>query len=342
MLVLVSHGFFFTGRVDGIGRVGVNLFFFISGILVFQSLARMAAIPAWEKTGKFWMRRFRRLYPALLAYVLAMCPVAYLAQNLRDLPPNHDFGSYLSTTPWVLAYLVNYRIASAPMALGHLWSLACEMQFYLLSPLIVWLAGRYGIRKMIVFTIVLIMLTSLGLLQPILKARFPVVGEWKYHFEFAVWPMMAGFYCEFQGEWLKRFPKVLLETAYWLGIVASLFGFVSMLAGKDAKNIVIASGALLLGTCYVSYLSGRCFSRRTGTALKWLGERTYSIYLWQQPLTICGFLPYFLHPVGAVMATGFGAVWFNIFEQPFISKSRGKDISELTGRPVAKHTHQFQ
>ena len=37
LLVLISHGFFFTDRVNGIGRVGVNLFFFISGILVFRS-----------------------------------------------------------------------------------------------------------------------------------------------------------------------------------------------------------------------------------------------------------------------------------------------------------------
>ena len=37
VLVLISHGFFFTDRVNGIGRVGVNLYFFISGILVFRT-----------------------------------------------------------------------------------------------------------------------------------------------------------------------------------------------------------------------------------------------------------------------------------------------------------------
>lgn len=38
ILVLISHGFYFTGRVAGAGRIGVNLFFFISGILTFRSL----------------------------------------------------------------------------------------------------------------------------------------------------------------------------------------------------------------------------------------------------------------------------------------------------------------
>ena len=42
VLVLISHGFYFTDRVNGLGRVGVNLFFFISGILVFRSLSRIA------------------------------------------------------------------------------------------------------------------------------------------------------------------------------------------------------------------------------------------------------------------------------------------------------------
>src|ERR1017187_3206295 len=66
ILVLISHGFFFTDRVNGIGRVGVNLFFFISGILVFRSLSRAKAKTDWERAKSFWGRRLRRLYPAML------------------------------------------------------------------------------------------------------------------------------------------------------------------------------------------------------------------------------------------------------------------------------------
>ena len=69
VLVLISHGFFLTNRVNGIGRVGVNLFFFISGILIFRSLSRSRAATAWERTRSYWWRRLRRLYPALLAAV---------------------------------------------------------------------------------------------------------------------------------------------------------------------------------------------------------------------------------------------------------------------------------
>src|ERR1035438_2389048 len=56
VLVLISHGFFFTDRVNGIGRVGVNLFFFISGILVFRSLSRSRAASPWERPRSYWWR----------------------------------------------------------------------------------------------------------------------------------------------------------------------------------------------------------------------------------------------------------------------------------------------
>src|SRR4051812_6754778 len=72
VFVLISHGLFFTNKVHGIGRVGVNLFFFISGILVFRSLSRERGATWWDSARHFWRRRVRRLYPALLAYVVLM------------------------------------------------------------------------------------------------------------------------------------------------------------------------------------------------------------------------------------------------------------------------------
>ena len=53
--------------------------------------------------------------------------------------------------------------------------------------------------------------------------------------------------------------------------------------------------------------------------MRWLGLRTYSIYLWQQPLTLCMFLPNFLHPVGALISVALGGIWFHFLERPFLS-----------------------
>ena len=149
VFVLISHGFSFTGRVQGLGRVGVNLFFFISGVLVFRSLSRPRENSGWALTRGFWKRRARRLYPALATYVLAMFPV--VITWLRWLGgPDSEWGRFLRGVPFALGYVVNYWPAS-PISLAHLWSLSCEMQFYLLAPGIFLLGGQTVVRRHLVW-----------------------------------------------------------------------------------------------------------------------------------------------------------------------------------------------
>jgi peptidoglycan/LPS O-acetylase OafA/YrhL len=313
VLVLISHGFFFTDRVNGIGRVGVNLFFFISGILVFRSLSRTRAATGWERTRSFWWRRFRRLYPAMITYTLAMLPLAWLLQHRPNLPPGSDFISFLEAVPLAVTYSVNYF--ETPMSIGHMWSLACEMQFYLLAPVIYILGGKTETRKHLVFGFLLVVLVGLGLAQPF-------IGKWKYHFEFAVWPMMLGFCCEYKRLAFQRIPPVLVTWILWLSVAVCSACVVVMLIYTEMKPVVVATGALLLAPCLMAYLFGRPTPGAAGRAMKWMGERTYSIYLWQQPFTICNFLPNLLHPAGAVMAAAVGGVWFHFFERPFLSAGR--------------------
>jgi peptidoglycan/LPS O-acetylase OafA/YrhL/lysophospholipase L1-like esterase len=324
VLVLVSHGFFYTDRVNGIGRVGVNLFFFISGILVFRSLSRTRAGTTWEWTRAYWWRRLRRLYPALLAYVLAMLPLAWLLQHRPNLAPMSDFGSYLKTMPLALTATINYY-DSATWSLGHLWSIACEMQFYLLAPLIFLLGGMAIKRRDLTFGFLLVVLLALGLAQPF-------IGKWKYHFEFAVWPMMLGFCCEYKRDWFLQIPRLLVTLVLWLGVAVCGASFCVMIFYPEMKPLVVATGALLLVPCFLAYLFGRPMGNTGGPAMKWLGERTYSIYLWQEPLTICGYLPVALQPLGALVSTAVGGVWFHLFERPFLSKSRGHLEEKSSGQ----------
>lgn len=272
LMVLISHGFFFTDRVNGIGRVGVNLFFFISGILVFRSLSRTRAKTSWERTISFWRRRLRRLYPALLTYTLAMLPVVWLLRRRPNLPPGSDFATYLKGMPLAFSYMVNYF--EVPMSLGHLWSLACEMQFYLLAPVIYLLGGVAERRRLAVFGVLLMVLMGMGLAQPF-------IGKWKYHFEFAVWPMMLGFCCEYERDYFRKVPKLWVTVLLWCSMGISGAILCATVFGIEVKSLVIATGALLLLPCLMAYLFGRPMSGVFGRAMRWLGERTYSIYLWQ-------------------------------------------------------------
>ena len=316
VLVLISHGFFFTDRVNGLGRVGVNLFFFISGILVFRSLSRSRAKTDWERTRSYWWRRLRRLYPALLAYVLAMLPLVWLLQHRPNLPADSDFGSYLKAMPLAFTASINYS-GNVPWSLGHLWSVACEMQFYLLAPLVFIAGGATERRRNLVFGMVLLVLAGLGASQPF-------VGNGKYHFEFAVWPMMLGFCCEYKRDCFRRIPSMLATLIFWTGTGAGGLSLLLMLFGLELKLAVVASGAMLLVPCLMAYLFGRPLPGMVGCWLKWLGERTYSIYLWQEPFTICNFLPSVMQPIGALVSVAVGGAWFHFFERPFLSSSRRK------------------
>jgi peptidoglycan/LPS O-acetylase OafA/YrhL len=303
-LVLVSHGLYFTGHVHGAGRVGVNLFFFISGLLVFRSLAA----PGRGGAPAFWWRRLRRLYPALAAYVALTLPLTIAGDRAG------------AAIPSALGYLVNYWPAPPTLLLGHLWSIACEMQFYAVAPIVFLLGAPTAFRRGLVWGGLLCVLLALGVAAPVLDPA----GVHKYHFEYAVWPMMLGFCCEYRKEWFRGLPRFVSTVC--LGLF--LGGLSLMVLGLETKELVIACGTLGLVPCLTAYLSGDELGGAAGRLLAWLGQRTYSIYLWQQPLTIGGLLPVALHPFGAAVSVLVGALSFNVFERPFLTARRRRDLAD--------------
>ncbi len=134
--------------------------------------------------------------------------------------------------------------------------------------------------------------------------------------------MMLGFCCEYRREWFSRLPEKLVTAVLWSSGPICAATVLLMLAGLEMKLVVVAVGAWLLAPCLVAYLYGRPVPGSAGTSLRWLGERTYSIYLWQQPFTLCEYLPSILHPLGAAIAVAVGGVWFHFFERPFLSSNR--------------------
>ncbi len=320
LLVLVSHGFYFTGRVSGIGRVGVNLFFFISGLLVYRSLVRSSAPDFTGRAIGFWKSRIRRLYPALLGYLILGIPLTFLLQDIPTAAPDGRLADYLHTLPRAMAYGMNFAAAPVPAALHHLWSLSTEVQFYLLGPLIFWAGGTALSRRRWVWGTLLGVLMAIGMAQP----RF---GELvKYYFQFSVWPMMLGFVAEAARPQFETFCRVVAKPALVLSVFALLLSMGLMMLGTKAKVVVIAIGAAMIFPCYCAYVAGIAIEGPFGRLLTWLGSRTYSIYLWQQPFTLCGYLPPVMHPVGAILACGVGAVSFRWLEAPFMRRRGGRAV----------------
>ena len=129
-----QHGGPGLGPIGRGGFLGVDVFFVLSGYLITALLLDEHVRTSTIALGRFWARRARRLFPALLVLlVLASVIGAFLDSAARR-------RSFLDDLPYVLAYVQNWHIVfghpSIHASVGHTWSLAVEEQFYLVWPIV--------------------------------------------------------------------------------------------------------------------------------------------------------------------------------------------------------------
>ncbi|MGB6058359.1 MAG: acyltransferase family protein [Microthrixaceae bacterium] len=140
LLVLLSH---FSPDIAPGGFLGVDLFFLLSGFLITSLLVAEVESSGAVSLRGFWLRRARRLFPALLAVVGAVLAVTWMAA------PDDEVHRVGADGLAAVFYVANWRfivsgesyirqfLDSAPSPLRHTWSLAIEEQFYLVWPLVV-------------------------------------------------------------------------------------------------------------------------------------------------------------------------------------------------------------
>jgi peptidoglycan/LPS O-acetylase OafA/YrhL len=150
LLVVLSH---FTPDLAPGGFLGVDLFFVLSGFLITSLLVAEHRSSGSVRLGNFWVRRARRLFPALLVVLAAVAVVSAIRD---DGPTQHQVGLDGLAS---LFYVANWRfiatgqsyvmqfVDGGPGPLRHMWSLAIEEQFYLLWPLVVLGLGTVLARR---------------------------------------------------------------------------------------------------------------------------------------------------------------------------------------------------
>jgi peptidoglycan/LPS O-acetylase OafA/YrhL len=144
-LAVIGVLLFHDNKLIG-GYLGVDLFFVLSGFLITSLL-----LAEWKGTERidlkaFWIRRARRLFPALLALLVGVAAFA------RTFAETSERGKIRADGLWTLGYLANWHsifsgksyweLFRSPSPLEHTWSLAIEEQFYVLWPLLVALVLR--------------------------------------------------------------------------------------------------------------------------------------------------------------------------------------------------------
>jgi len=257
------------------GSAGVPIFFVISGYCIHRGAAfRLAQDPHYRlDAGNFWMRRFARIYPVLLAALLLT--LALDAISLQLPPVNHkirEIGLY--------PFLVN--LFSLQGVAGHtygsngaLWTLSLEVQFYAIYPLLFALRRRFGINAIVV-GVALVNIVSALVLERHDIQFFP-----SYWFSW----MLGAWIAEAQaGATRVRPPR---SARLWYGL-AALF----TLAGCGAFYVGQYLAFQLWAIGFACYLYKALETRRAaaGSApmrvLSRLGDFSFSLYLIHLPLFV--------------------------------------------------------
>ena len=131
------------------GFLGVEVFFVISGYLITLLLLAESEQSGSISLGQFWMRRFRRLLPALWVMVVGVVVFASLFQReMLGTLRGDVVAALLYGFNWFQVWNgTSYFTSFEFVPLRHLWSLAVEEQFYLVWPLVMLLVARLGRRK---------------------------------------------------------------------------------------------------------------------------------------------------------------------------------------------------
>lgn len=280
------------------GFVGVDVFFVISGFLITSIILKDLEAGQFSFL-HFYERRARRIFPALFLVVLVCVPFAWLWMlpvEFKDFAQSVAAVSLFSSNFLFWQELGYFETASDLKPLLHTWSLAVEEQYYLLFPILLLLAWRFGKTK-VVGVIALIAVTSLLIAQ--IGGNFSSYSDLLNDFSWFNQPDWASFYLVTGRVWelmiggllaiylLKaplqrsRFNSPLAAFGLLL-ILYSIFAFDKSTPFPSVYTLIPTLGTALI----IVFATDDTWVHRILTLpmMVAIGLISYSAYLWHQPL----------------------------------------------------------
>lgn len=286
--VLLFH--VWPGLLPG-GYVGVDVFFVISGFLITGLLVREAEATGRISLAGFYARRVRRLLPAAMFVLLVvMLCLPLLPKALWEETAYEIAASALYVENWRLAWLVvDYLGAeNEPSPVQHYWSLSIEEQFYIVWPLIMLAvlaaAQSKDTRRAVVAVLLVVFFASL-LASVVLTRKDAATAYFVTHAR--IWELALGGLLALAR--LPSLPQAAREVMRMLGLAAIVVACIVF-----SRETRFPGAVALLPTlgCALVIAAGRSDARwSTYRALavrpaQYLGDISYSVYLWHWPLIV--------------------------------------------------------
>jgi peptidoglycan/LPS O-acetylase OafA/YrhL len=333
MMVVIAHaqhmivggygGFLSPLRLFANGDLGVVIFFVLSGFLITNLLQA-----EWNRTGsidllRFYTKRILRIWPAFYAYLI-VAGVLALAGMI-------DIGfrqmAYAALHVWNYSEVLGLGPANAAHPagawyLGHFWTLALEEQFYWFwPPVLVFILARANTR-LLPGLILIVPLIRMGsyVLMPALR------GQLEMMFHTGIDPILIGCYAALNKDWIVEKLDALSNRSLTLTVLVLVLFFVfpvleNRLGGYWSASYGRTIEAGIAGLLIVSLTVKRRFwfaSLLRTRVFVFVGNISFSLYLWQQLFTHADSPVALRFPFCIVQAIVVATLSYWLIEQPFL------------------------
>ena len=345
------------------GFLGVTVFFVLSGYLITGILISEVEEEGTIDLKNFWLRRIRRLVPAVMSMAVVIIFVSTVVNRVIFTKGCKDFlASVLGFNNWwqIFNKVSYFEAAGVPSPFTHCWSLAIETQFYLIYPLI--LLGIYKLAKSrgegrakrgLLFAGVTLLLALISvILMIVLFDPQQDASRVYYGTDTRAFSLLFGALLAILWEYRMVPRRLSASVNMVLGSVSFAVLLVMTIAINGSSNFWYRGGQFvgtILTVLVIYAVSGRktLLSRLLShPVLKWIGDRSYSIYLWHYPIILLiskGIkASWWITLIELVLSVVLAELSYRFIETPIRHGIIGEYLNILRSRPKSRQEKKRQ